>query len=156
LHLAKATMKRLQSASKMSLVPDQNSAARRHGISRTRLSRAQRSRITNSGAVLPEVDGRSAIARRYRDIASAIVGDQGGIEHCSESRQQLIRRFAAAAVIAEQLEAGLARGERINVVEHCQLASTMVRIAHRIGVDRVPKDIVEDAVAVALREEFSP
>lgn len=102
---------------------------------------ANRSRITNGTRVLPNTDGRSAIARRFRDIASAIITDQGGVERLSEARVQLIRRFAAAAVIAEQMEAKLAAGEDINIVEHAQLASTLVRIAQRIGIDRRSRNI---------------
>jgi hypothetical protein len=68
--------------------------------------------------------------------------DQGGPDRCSESRQQLIRRFAAAAVLAEQLEASLARGEKIDITEHALLVSTLVRVAQRIGIDRIPKMIV--------------
>jgi hypothetical protein len=68
--------------------------------------------------------------------------DQGGPDQCSESRQQLIRRFAAAAVLAEQLEASLARGEKIDITEHALLVSTLVRVAQRIGIDRIPKMIV--------------
>jgi hypothetical protein len=90
---------------------------------------------------LPNVDGRSLIARRYRDITSAIFVDQGGIDRCSESRKQLIRRFAAAAVIAEQMESRLANGGEINISEHAQLSSTLVRIAQRIGLNRRFKDI---------------
>ena len=63
--------------------------------------------------MLPDVDGRSGIARRFRDIASAILVDQGGEAQCSESRKQLVRRFAAAAVLAEQMEAG--RGEHNSI-----------------------------------------
>jgi hypothetical protein len=77
-----------------------------------------RSRVSNGRDVLPDCDGRSTIARRYRDIAGAILTDQGGIDTCSESRKQLIRRFAAAAVLAEQMEARLARGEQIDIAEH--------------------------------------
>jgi len=43
-----------------------------------------RSRITNASKTLPDVDGRSTIARRYRDLSGAIVSDQGGIDQCSE------------------------------------------------------------------------
>jgi hypothetical protein len=100
-----------------------------------------RSRITNGGDILPGIDGRSVIARRYRDIVSAILVDQGGEQHCSESRLQLIRRFAAAAVLAEQMEARLANGEQIDIAEHAQLASTLVRIANRIGIDRRAKNV---------------
>jgi hypothetical protein len=106
-----------------------------------RQKNALRSRITNGRDVLPDVDGRSLIARRYRDISSAIIVDQGGADQCSESRLQLIRRFAAAAVLAEQLESRLANGEQIDVQEHATLSSVLVRLATKIGVDRVPRDI---------------
>jgi hypothetical protein len=101
-----------------------------------------RSRITNgNGHLLPDIDGRSCIARRYRDITTAILIDQGGADQCSESRMQLIRRFAAAAVLAEQMEGRLARGEAIDIVQHSTLSSTLVRLVQRIGIDRVARDI---------------
>jgi hypothetical protein len=102
---------------------------------------ARRSRITNGSDLLPGIDGRSTVARRYRDIAGAILVDQGGIDHCSESRKQLIRRFAAAAVLAEQLESRLANGEQVDINEHAVLSSTLVRLAAKIGIDRVPRDV---------------
>jgi hypothetical protein len=86
--------------------------------------------------VLPDVDGRSGVARRYRDIASQIIADQGGVDRISEARMQLVRRFAAASVLAELLEARVANGEQIDIAEHAQLVSTLVRIAQRIGIDR--------------------
>jgi hypothetical protein len=36
-----------------------------------------RSRLTNGKDLLPNIDGRSLIARRYRDIYSAIAADPG-------------------------------------------------------------------------------
>jgi hypothetical protein len=101
-----------------------------------------RSRVSNNADLLPDIDGRSALARRYRDIANAIIIDMGGLDACSESRLQLIRRFSAAACIAEKMEAALVRGEQIDVAEHGLLCSTLVRIAQRIGINRVPKTIV--------------
>ena len=91
--------------------------------------------------MLPDVDGRSLIARRYRDIVSAVASDQGGTEQLSEARLQLIRRFSAAAVLAELMEARLARGEQINIQEYSVLVSTMVRVAQRIGIDRISRDV---------------
>ncbi len=100
-----------------------------------------RSRVSNGRDVLPDIDGRSAIARRYRDIMSAILADQGGADRCSESRKQLIRRFAAAAVLAEKMESRLANGENIDIGKHSVLSSTLVRLAQRIGIERVPRDV---------------
>jgi hypothetical protein len=101
-----------------------------------------RSRVTNGGDVLPGVDGRSLVARRYRDIFAAVAVDQGGSEHLSETRLQLIRRFAAAAVLAEQMEAKLANGGVIDLQEHALVCSTLVRIAQRIGVDQRARNVV--------------
>jgi hypothetical protein len=100
-----------------------------------------RAAISNGHDLLPDIDGRSAIARRYRDITSAILIDQGGEDRCSESRKQLIRRFAAAACLAEQAEARLANGEKINIQEHALLCSTLTRLAAKIGINRIPKNV---------------
>jgi hypothetical protein len=103
----------------------------------TRVAQPQnRARVSNGADVLPNVDGRSIIARRFRDIVAQIVVDMGGLDRCSEARVQLIRRFAAAAVLAEQMEARLANGATIDVQEHAHLSSTLVRIAQRIGIER--------------------
>ena len=99
-----------------------------------------KSRISNGADLLPGIDGRSLTARRYRDLLSAVLVDQGG-DRCSEARRQLVRRFAAAACLAEQLEARLVNGETISIQEHATLSSTLVRLASRIGIDRRQKDI---------------
>ena len=100
-----------------------------------------RSRLTNKKDLLPGVDGRTVVYRRFRDIASQVALDQGGLDQLSEARLQLVRRFAAAAVLAERMEARLANGEEINIAEHGLLCSTLVRIAQRIGINRVPRDV---------------
>ena len=111
-----------------------------------------RSRLTNGKDLLPNIDGRSLIARRYRDICSAIAADLGGLDQLSEARIQLIRRYAACCVLAEEMESRLVRGGQIDVAEHAQLTSTMVRVAQRIGLDRVPRDISSPSLAHILRE----
>jgi hypothetical protein len=102
-----------------------------------------RSRLTNESRrePLPGVDGRTVIFRRFKDIARQIAKDQGGLEELSEVRLQLVRRFAAAAVTAERLEAKLADGGDLNIDEHSRLVSSMVRLAARIGVDRRSKNV---------------
>ena len=100
-----------------------------------------RSRLTNKKDLLPGVDGRTVIYRRFRDIASQVALDQGGLDQLSEARLQLVRRFAAAAVLAEQLEAALANGQEINVERHALLCSTLTRLAQRIGIDRRTRNV---------------
>jgi len=92
--------------------------------------------VSNGGDILPDIEDYSAVARRYRDIFVAAVDDQRGAGRLSEARLQLVRRFAAAAVLAERMEARLMCGEEIDITAHALLASTLVRIAQCIGVDR--------------------
>ena len=54
---------------------------------------------------------------------------RAGPDLCSELRRQLIRRFSAACVLAEELEGRLARGEEIDVERHALLCSSLVRLA---------------------------
>jgi hypothetical protein len=99
------------------------------------------SRVTTGKRLLPGVDGRSPTARRYRDLVSALAVDQGG-DQMSEARAQLCRRFAAAACIAENMEADLVNGKQIDIGEHCLLSSTLVRLASRIGINRHARELV--------------
>lgn len=114
-----------------------------------------RSRVSNGRDLLPGIDGRSPTARRYRDITAAILVDQGGEDRCSESRKHLIRRFAAAAVLAERLEARLVSGADIDIQEHATLSSTLVRLAQRIGIERVPRDIDGVTLGDLLRRDLA-
>jgi hypothetical protein len=101
----------------------------------------RRSRVTNGSALLPGIDGRSPTAKRYKDLVCIIVADQGGADMLSEARMQLIRRFAAAACLAEQMEARVVAGEKIDLEEHAKLSSTLVRIVNHLGLERVPRDV---------------
>ena len=104
-------------------------------------SATARSRVSNGSDLLPGIDGRSALARRYRDIAAAMVADAGGLDRLSEAKVQLIRRFAALAVQAEVREAQLANGADVDLGEQALISSTLVRLAQRIGVGRVAKEV---------------
>ena len=57
----------------------------------------------------------------------------------------------ACPAAARRMEARLANGEEINIAEHGLLCSTLVRIAQRIGINRVPRD-VSLTLAEILRE----
>jgi hypothetical protein len=100
-----------------------------------------RSRLANDASLLLDVDMRSALGKRFKDIVRAVLMDQGGPERCAEARTQLVRRFAAQCVMAERLEMKMANGEAIDVLEHCQLTSTLTRVASRIGINRAMKTL---------------
>lgn len=100
-----------------------------------------RSRVTNGKEYLPGIDGRSVLARRMRDVASQVAADLGGADRLSEAKRQLIRRFAGAAALAEQLEAQVANGKTIDISEHSALTSSLVRISNKIGLTRAMKRV---------------
>ena len=105
------------------------------------LASRARSAVTNHKDLLPGLDGRSATARRFRDLVNAFVADMGGLDHCSEVRLGLVRRLAATTVQAEMLEARMVNGEAIDIATLCTLASTTVRISQRLGLERRARNV---------------
>jgi hypothetical protein len=71
--------------------------------------------VTNHKDLLPGLDGRSATARRFRDLVNAFVADMGGLDRCSQIKLGLVRRLAATTVQAEMLEARRVNGEAIDI-----------------------------------------
>ena len=121
------------------------------------ISKEARSRVTNGRRFFIErVDGRSLPARRYRDLYLAIIEDIGGIDKTSEAQRQLARRAAAMCVQAEQMEAALARGEYLDVNEHCLITNAQARVFVKLGIKRVPKDVtpnsLEDFLAARAKQ----
>lgn len=109
-----------------------------------------RSRLSNDATLLAGVDMRSLVGRRYKDLIRAIISDQGGVERLAEARIQLIRRFAGIGCLAEAAEARMALGQEFDIGEYIAVASTMSRIAARIGINRTAKD------AISLRDYIAP
>jgi hypothetical protein len=100
-----------------------------------------RSKLTNVKDSLPDVNGRSVLYRRFKDIARLVAADQGGLDALSEARVQLVRRFAATCVMAEQIEADMCNGLKVSIERHTALSSTLVRLGARIGIDRRAKNV---------------
>jgi hypothetical protein len=96
--------------------------------------------------LLPDLDGRTSAARRFRDLVSAYLVDMGGADQCSDIKIGLLRRLAAVTVQSELIEARMINGEQVDITTLCTLASTSVRLAQRLGVNRVPRDVTPSVV----------
>jgi hypothetical protein len=94
----------MESASETSSTVSARSPFDRTGKSSTRSKAA-------NGKLLPMTDGRSAVARRFRDLVEDIASDLGGRENLSEGKRQLVRRAAMLSAESERMEALAARGE---------------------------------------------
>jgi hypothetical protein len=77
-----------------------------------RRSPTVRSKLANGKKLLPMTDGRSATARRFRDLFEDICADLGGMDLLSEGQKQLARRAVMLPAECERLEAFAARDER--------------------------------------------
>jgi hypothetical protein len=99
-----------------------------------------RSRVSNGKDLFLEgVDGRSVLARRYRDILAQLVSDLGGDP--SEAQSIIARRAATLAVWCEQAKAGVARGEKLDIGEFTTATNTLRRLLNDLGLERRMRDI---------------
>jgi hypothetical protein len=78
---------------------------------------------------------------KFDAIASGIADDLGGNERLSTVQKHLVEAFAGVALAVNDLNARLLLGEEIDIVEQSQAVSTMVRVAQRIGISRVARDV---------------
>src|SRR5262249_13151731 len=110
---------------------------KRKGRGRAALSRRKRAELLSR----EHLDGRTKARRQFDAIASGIARDLGGEDRLSTIQKHLVEAFAGVAVHVHDLNAHLMLGEQIDVAEHAHAISTMVRVATRIGVRRIAKEI---------------
>jgi hypothetical protein len=88
------------------------------------------------------LDGRTKACQRFDAVAHAIAEDLGGEDRLSAIQKHLVEAFAGVSIHLGDLHARLLLGEKIDIVEHATAVSTMVRIATRVDVRRVPRDVM--------------
>jgi hypothetical protein len=93
-----------------------------------------RSAVTNDPLYLRGVDGRSMVARRYRDVAIALADDLGGQERLSELSKILVRQAAALTVQVESLQSKIVGGEDVNLEQLTRLSNVLGRTLQRLGL----------------------
>jgi len=98
-----------------------------------------------------ELDGRTNAARYFDRLVVDIEADLGR-DQLSTIERQLIEAFAGAAMSLHHLNTQLALGQTIDIGQHAQCVSAMVRVASRLGlkrrmIDRTPtlSDILRGA-----------
>lgn len=95
-----------------------------------------RSRITNGKQLLANVDGRTADARRYRDLCTSLADDLGGAAGLTEAQRALVRQASAVIVQSERLQASILRGELADSEQLVRLCNSATRILTRLGLKR--------------------
>ena len=95
---------------------------------------AQASRVQNGTSLLPGWDGRTAIARRYREILTGLFAQLGS--NPPEWRVQLARRAASIACHCEMIEAAMTRGEHVDATGLATLTNTLSRLLNDLNVEQ--------------------
>lgn len=115
-----------------------------------------RSAIGNRSRLFVEaVDGRSAIARRYRDLVAEHSSDLGGAELLSEAQRQMIRRASSLACWCEAVESRLAEGEDIDIGTYTTATNALRRVLVDLGLERCARDVTPSLDQyTALRQDF--
>ena len=91
--------------------------------------------------VRSQLDGRTGPAKLFDRLTTDIENDLGGRALLSTIECALIQAFAGAYVSLENLNTRLALGETIDISEHAQAVSAMVRVSNKLGLQRRAKDV---------------
>ena len=86
------------------------------------------------------IDGRTLLARRFRELTAAYASDLGG--DLSEAENQLVRRAAALSVWAELAETKMAaqQFDDLDFDEFLSLCNVLRRLLVTLGLKRVARD----------------
>jgi hypothetical protein len=88
------------------------------------------------------LDARTRAAKQYNALVTGISNDLGG--DLSIVQQSLVEAFASMVVTLRDSTARMLLGEVMDIGERAQVASAMVRLSNKLGVERVAKDITPD------------
>jgi hypothetical protein len=98
-----------------------------------------RTKKGTGAVVLTGVDGRSLMARRFREISAAMAADIGG--DLTEAQRHLVARAATLICWCEEREAELARGEEFDAAQYSAVTNTLRRLLSDLGIERRPRDV---------------
>jgi hypothetical protein len=102
-----------------------------------------RTKLANGTAILEGIDGRSYIARRYRELGASLSADLGG--DLTEAQKQLVRSAAGLVILRERLDVEAANDRPIDYQEYCTISNSLRRVLATIGLRRIPKDITSES-----------
>ena len=89
--------------------------------------------------MLSGVDGRSQLARRFREIVTGIESDLGG--DLTEAQNQLVARSATLAIWCEEREGELATGAEFDAGQYATISNALRRILADLGLERRSRDV---------------
>ncbi|MDH3668010.1 MAG: hypothetical protein OEN23_13875 [Paracoccaceae bacterium] len=102
-----------------------------------------RSRVTNrKQTFLPDVDGRTREARRYRDVYAGLVAHLGGENEITDAERHLAKRAASLVVWCEVEEGKLAaENGDFDIGPYVTGVNALRRILADLGLERRARDV---------------
>jgi hypothetical protein len=88
-----------------------------------------------------QVDGRTYAAKVFDKIAGDVTADLGGRDQLSAVEAMLVEAFAGVWVMIDDFNTRALLGEKVDPYAYCQISSTLVRVASRLGLHRRARDV---------------
>jgi hypothetical protein len=107
-------------------------------------SKKQRSRLTNGTKLLVGTDGRSAWARRFRDLYASFIADAGGDDAVTEAQRAILRRASVLATELERIESVFAANGKADAGDldlYGKTSAVLSRLLEKVGLERRPRDV---------------
>jgi hypothetical protein len=108
-----------------------------------------RAKVSNGTRLLSGIDGRTAEARRYRDLVISLADDFGGPDAVSEAAKTIIRSAAANIVASEKVQAAIVRGEPVDLEQATRLSNVTARLVARLAAMRKARKTATDSPLAA-------
>lgn len=108
-----------------------------------RVNRPARTRLSNGKQLFlaSSVDGRSLIARRFREVQFAIVSDLGGESAISEAEMALVRRAVTLVVNCEMFESRMAETGKLDTETYLPCVNALAKLLNALGLKRRPRQV---------------
>ena len=104
---------------------------------------------------LDHIDGRTAAAKRARDLMESIEQDLGGADRLSEGSRQLVQRAAVLGTFIESCEASWLSGETVELADYLAAINSQRRVLQTIGLERRARDVNELTLSEYLSRAHS-
>jgi hypothetical protein len=97
---------------------------------------SQRSRVTNGSKLVAGLDGRTAEARRYRDLQLSYADDAGGAASLTQAQRALVAQAADLTVQAELLRSAMLNGEDVDLERQTAVCNALIKTLTRLGIKK--------------------
>lgn len=104
------------------------------------LTKRQRSALANGDTLITGVDGRSAEARRFRDLCLSFAEPLGGFTGLAEHDAALVRHAASLTMESERMQRQSVRGEPVDAEQLVRVTNALTRTLNALSARRKPAE----------------